>query len=125
MEQELLKKNFSKSGGFIVKEKKRKNKVSKQYNEEEIFRKLKEKYGRINCIRIKKFIYIVYENNTYYLMKSITDIFDISRGIKLTKVVEIKEDSDESITAKIRRENENILVVMLKSDIINELTQWV
>ncbi len=107
-----------------MKEEKRRNKV-RQYNEEEIFRKLKDKYGITNCIRIKEFIYIVYENNTYYLMsKSVPEIFDISKATKLTKLVVIKEDSDGSINATIREKNKNVFVTMLKSDIINEIKQW-
>ena len=109
-----------------MKEKKRRNNGDKELKNGGIFQKLQEIYGKGNCIHIKDCIYIVHINNAYYLMpKSSNDVFNISEATKLKKVISIKEQDDGSINAIIREETKNLFVTMLKSDVIEELVQWI
>lgn len=98
--------------------------IQVEYSEKYVIKQLKELYG--NCIYIGENLYIVYSNGAYYLMqKTIPEVFDIKKAIKLRKVMSMEDNADGTTCVKIKTgEESKEIIFTTKPRLVERLAQW-
>lgn len=84
--------------------------VEMEYSDEQIYGVLAEWYDTENCIRLDEFLYIVREEDIYYLMKqSIPEIFFTDDALELKNVIDVTTTKD-AVSIKIQKEEGHIIL---------------